>query len=335
MFCAVFNFHLNITFYKKHKRPKRYSVLKKRTDIENEYLYYKIYMELPDIHAYRSIEEFFNAFIDLNRKDSKTFSLEFFSRKLDWPRSLLDDLSKGRKPLSIQRALEFISYFKLSPENGEKLFYLMLKEKMPNHEPMLKNFFNAEEVNDLFINKEIALDHSVHRNVSYLAVWSFLFLVRKKVPTKVVVDSMKAISYLTEDVVEEAINHLMSKGFILLEDGYWKFLKPVLFLEEHDGLGMSMHGQYAEHLKTFCQLRPQGYLGERSDLNALFFQIPDSEYIKFRKKLMKFRNTLYRLGEESKLLPSSPQDLVGIYQCDLNIFPILDRNTLAKSLEKS
>jgi len=86
-------------------------------------------MIYPSVFEYQNTSDFFRDFLTLNREKTQNFSLNYFSMKLKWPRTYLDDLAKKRKPLSINKVSDFSNYFKLSALEREKLVSLYLKDK--------------------------------------------------------------------------------------------------------------------------------------------------------------------------------------------------------------
>ncbi len=77
----------------------------------------------PEFVSQATVRGYLENFLDVNRQVDRRFSTRFFSGKLAWPRSLLTDVVKGRKRLSVQRAVEFCEFAEFS-ERRTQLFVL-------------------------------------------------------------------------------------------------------------------------------------------------------------------------------------------------------------------
>ncbi len=78
-------------------------------------------MIFPEFDARTTVQVYLRHFLDVNRQADRRKSARFFAKRLDWSSSLMPDVIKGRKRLSIQRALEFCSLARFS-ERRTQLF---------------------------------------------------------------------------------------------------------------------------------------------------------------------------------------------------------------------
>lgn len=82
----------------------------------------------PDISDYDKLLPFFEDFYALNKKQNKKFSYQFLANKLGWSAPYLNDIFKGRKRLSLTRALEFMELLGLRGVRAERFLTLFLAE---------------------------------------------------------------------------------------------------------------------------------------------------------------------------------------------------------------
>jgi hypothetical protein len=80
--------------------------------------------KLPPLKDYQSAQEFFRDFYQLNQPH---LSHRRFAVEIDWPVSLLGDMIQGRKPLTVNRAVEFAKHFDLNSVYCEHLIMLSLR----------------------------------------------------------------------------------------------------------------------------------------------------------------------------------------------------------------
>jgi uncharacterized protein (TIGR02147 family) len=80
---------------------------------------------IPALGQYRSVSDFFDEFCKCNEH---LFSHRDFAAQIGWPVSLLADLRKGRKRLTVARVTEFSRFLNLNHVQTEYLLMLSLRE---------------------------------------------------------------------------------------------------------------------------------------------------------------------------------------------------------------
>ncbi|MBC7465148.1 MAG: hypothetical protein H7256_04090 [Bdellovibrio sp.] len=85
----------------------------------------------PNISLYAELVPFFNDFYTLNKEKNKKFSYQYLANKLDWSAPYLNDIFKGRKRLSLNRAIEFINLLELKGAKAERFLILYLADSDP------------------------------------------------------------------------------------------------------------------------------------------------------------------------------------------------------------
>lgn len=86
-------------------------------------------MKIPCISKQENAVSFFSELIALN-SDNRAFSQRALSLKLKWPSSYITDILKGRRGLTISRAIQFASYFQFEAANFKKLIFLAIESSV-------------------------------------------------------------------------------------------------------------------------------------------------------------------------------------------------------------
>lgn len=94
-------------------------------------------VRFPDIANHSSVTVYFHDFYNSNR-GLASFSYRKFAEMLNWPHSYLNDLMQGRRPLTIQRAIEFSRFAKFSVVETERMILMAFKN---SENPTLKSHF--------------------------------------------------------------------------------------------------------------------------------------------------------------------------------------------------
>ena len=137
-------------------------------------------MRCPDINQYNSISLFLQEVYSLNKKANKNASFRYFALKLKWPVSYLNDIIKGRKKLTIKRALELGLFLKLDAVDLERLIYLSLKQfedkttndyfsKKLTEEFDSKTYFKSAKTEEPLPDHFHLIDESIYSDISLLA----------------------------------------------------------------------------------------------------------------------------------------------------------------------
>ena len=82
----------------------------------------------PNISLYSELLPYLQDFFVLNKSRNPKFSYRFLAMKLQWSAPYLNDVIKGRKKLSLPRALEFIQYVGLKGAKAERFLFLYLSD---------------------------------------------------------------------------------------------------------------------------------------------------------------------------------------------------------------
>lgn len=82
----------------------------------------------PDIAEYSEILSFLRDFYLTNKEANKNFSYRYLAKKLKWSAPYLNDIFKGRKKLSLKRALEFMDFVGLKGVKAEKFLFMYLSD---------------------------------------------------------------------------------------------------------------------------------------------------------------------------------------------------------------
>jgi uncharacterized protein (TIGR02147 family) len=151
----------------------------------------------PDINQYSEILPFLQDFYTVNKENNKNFSYRYLAMKLKWSAPYINDLIKGRKKLSLKRALEFIELIELKGTSAERFLFLFLSdsdnnfsESQLNKQALSAHDSKREVKKDIerieFEKYESLFDHYIFFYLDYMkGVWNAeTFLKKLNFPIK-------------------------------------------------------------------------------------------------------------------------------------------------------
>lgn len=93
----------------------------------------------PNINLYSEILPFLQDFYSLNKTKNTKFSYRYLALKLNWSAPYLNDVIKGRKKLSLTKAIEFIQFLDLKGAKAERFLFLFLSDSNTEFSDSLLN----------------------------------------------------------------------------------------------------------------------------------------------------------------------------------------------------
>jgi uncharacterized protein (TIGR02147 family) len=268
---------------------------------------------MPSIFDEKSASSFFKKFIELNR-DRKGFSQRAVSTRLKWPVSYLPDLIRGRKPLSIQRAVQFARYFKLSPIDMEKLILLSLHDQK-----MIDSLENASLKNTKSQTRKNAPEDLDLLDAHLLLVLECIRWFKGQATAEGLSELLKPRG-LTEKDILKSIKILMKKDLIQKENEHYKTTSKAILGDDFDSAAndAQMHKQFASMtMEYFNQaFGPAVY-------NSAFVHIERSRFEEIADRIVAFRNWLLEISAIDA--QKEVHEDIRLFQLDLNLTPIVSK----------
>ncbi|MFZ4403757.1 MAG: hypothetical protein ACOYOK_06610 [Pseudobdellovibrionaceae bacterium] len=287
-----------------------------------------IQWQVPHILKYDDVPQLFADFFELNKSKTRGFSHRYFAQKAKWPMSYLSDLIKGRKPLTLTRAVQFSQLVRLDSLQTERLIYLtLLKAKEIEIQKFAKKKISAT-IEGLY-HKTCKVPYSMIENLEYEAVMTVLVWARKKIPAQ----EIKKRLFTFEDFSEEKINAVIKKleehkVISFDQKGHLKDFSFMVLDESRDdptqsakafSTGVHIHKKYAENFIQFAKkdLAPSFY-------TSGFVEIPRKDFKRIAEKFYELRNWVLEFGQQTSLQKKESVEDTVVFQMTMNLFTLLE-----------
>lgn len=295
---------------------------------------------VPDINKYSDILVFMNDFFDLNKKKNPNFSFRYLGARLKWSAPYLNDVFKGRKKLSLNRALTFINFLGLSGLKAERFLFLYLADT--------DNAFSVSKLNvDALSSRETVVVKPEEELMNlkdferlYLLdyyIIQFLGLHDMVWDPQLFLKRLRLAQKPTLETLEKHLNHLVRDQYLSYKKETNKYEVLPNFFNHHqlfDQSGAVTNEQEQKRLnivKDHEQEYATQYLNSihaPGISNRTFYSgiiNLDEEAMKdVVERISSLRNHLYNLDmrtyEKFQAEPPQPKD--SLYQFSLNIFSI-------------
>lgn len=293
----------------------------------------------PDINLYSEILPYLQDFYTLNKEKNKNFSYRYLALRLKWSAPYINDLIKGRKKLSLKRALEFIELLELKGTNAERFLFLFLSDsdnlfsnsllnknalaahdskKQVHKEVLINEFEKFETMFDLYIL--FYLDY-------FKGEWNAeKFLLKFNFPKK------PSIDFLNARVIRMVENKLLKP--LPNPHTYQIISLGGVVLDQHDGASSE-----EEHRKLAAITKQERDYAE-SYLNYLngpmkqnifcsgIINLNTELYSEAKDRLFAFRNFLYELDQRAQAdIATATSADSRIWQFSMHIFSIFEDDT--------
>jgi predicted transcriptional regulator len=234
------------------------------------------------------------------------------------------DLSRGRRRLTISRALQFSSFARFNSLETERLIFLALSD---SHSHDVSEFFSSKiTLGPLQHKKSSQLDISFFETVEVGAILEVLKWARMKLPAQDICKLLYTFPQLTPQRVEQLIQMLVDKKVIqIAKDESVKMLRKDLALDEFeknskDGCGVHIHKHYARSFINFCE-----NMRSPSLFTSGFVEIPRAQFTETATKLLEIRNWLLQFSQETNGKSKSRLDETLVFQFDINLVPAIQK----------
>jgi hypothetical protein len=266
--------------------------------------------------------EFLTKLFELNKKKNKNFSYSNISTSLKWPPSLIPDLIKDRRKLSLQRALELGSWLNLDVIELEYLVMLCLRDSPVG---IVEDYFNKKISEDLDASHPKRGESIQDTNLSILdmAVLSVISWKKGRVKREEIVTCLKIFPDFKSENCEKSIDNLISEKFISkLDNSTFQILNddPTRQSWGIDTPEMKeRYDQYSQVLSNFFQHMYFPY-----SINSALILLPVDRRKEIFEKFMITKNWLYNISDELKKTKSLDDTLV--FQLNMHLFPIVSQH---------
>lgn len=277
---------------------------------------------------YSNIQEYLKEFYVINKIKNSDFNYRTFAKELSWPASYLHDVTVGRKKLSIQRALQFIDYFKMNNINKEHLLWLTLQQTKKEKHDAKEAYKKKTDPNSLLYNKDVHDNLTLQNDVAFI---SFLYLWKRKRLSAEQILNEFAVPSLSIDRITKAAE-LISKKNIFLWDEKDQLLNPYIDLSrefDHSDTkgdqkyeGIELHKDAAINFLEFIN-KPQS----PSTYHSRVIAIPKDQFMPIAMKIIELRNWIDEISNQHIIDSKAPEQTSRLMQLDLNLFPI-QKNSL-------
>lgn len=290
----------------------------------------------PDVADYDNYQDFFRAFIDINKREISAFSLEYFARKIGWPKSVLSDAVSNRRNFTVSRCLQFAEFMNMNSLEVETLIYWVVEYANPGKVPQeLKDLFSRKSnKNKRYVYSEATYESGdATGDVNYvshvlLAVYFFLLHTGKVSSISHVTTSLKVIHGINEDQVRIALAECERIGLIKIDDDQAKVVHKPFFYENHLTLfeGMDhpdIYKVYASSLKTAKNfLSNPNQMTGRHYFGHGFARLPKDKVNELISRQLNLSAWIDAQSEVSEELSSDLQ----LCQYNISLFPILSKD---------
>lgn len=170
----------------------------------------------PNINLYSEILPYLQDFYALNKVKNSKFSYRYLALKLKWSAPYLNDVFKGRKKLSLTKALEFIQFLDLKGAKAERFLFLFLSDSNTDFsESLLKNSALASRNTEKEHNRAMELEdfEKLQTLLDYYILY-FLELNKGVWRAEDFLSKLTLQVKPTLNTLEIAINRLLKNNFI-------------------------------------------------------------------------------------------------------------------------
>lgn len=286
-------------------------------------------MEFPNIHKIESVTDYFQAFYDLNKGDPK-FTYRGFAEVIDWPHSYLNDLLRGRKPLTLKRALEFSVMAKMTAPETERLITMSQVEACPEK---YKSFLTHQlsglanfnlKLDPVALSEELGPDEAVidadtFADPVYVALLTALHWCHGALPPRELARFLFSFPELQHpEVLEQKLSFLEGKKLIARQGEHISVNSQFVYFA---GSSCEAMVPYVENLK-FILKSPQ----QRGSARSGFVNLPKDKLTEMNQRIAAVTNWILTESRASDAVPLPITECFPIkydfytnYAVDLNL----------------
>ena len=289
-------------------------------------------MKQVPLNGHDSIASLLRALMAANSRKSRPVSQRLFARWIGWPASFLNDVLKGRKPMTVVRGLELSKSLDLDVVDTERIVMLSLRGR---HEEAVRNFA-ARGLAELLDNRRLDRPSQISEDVelgllsdaAVTAILTVLEKVGRRLPSAEICRQLVTYPDLTVGRVDSIVTRLQEAGLVVidadgrLDVGEGRLIKyaveggdnPEARLTTMVSLVRSTlqsADAFLDHLQRPCSL----YVGQNT--------LRRSTVLTYRKRAMALYNWLMRESErDRRVVESGGEDPVQAFEFIMALYPL-------------
>lgn len=292
-------------------------------------------MKLPPLKNYYSAKDYLAALYEINKSSKKAFSHRAFAKRVKWPASFLSDVIKGRRHLTIARALQFASAFKMTAAETEYLIQMCLSEF---EDANVSQYFKTVLKNrNLPKEQQISFKSylSLFDNIRAMYLRELLLWGQGKVALKDLLAAQLPFPELNEKaVLQDTLNFLLKRKMIEeVSPGVFVVLENATFalddLEFTVNSPEALANHYIHQLEILTRLYRQ-YRGLGFSFSG-YIDFDKERGPEIQKRLFELRDWLISLSQEKK---SSDISRNTALQVELHCLPLFDLAKVMPHIKK-
>lgn len=274
---------------------------------------------IPPLKKYDSAKSFFQDFYQVNQPDMTHRS---FAMEICWPSSLLGDIMQGRKPLTVNRAVEFANFMKLNSIQCEHLIILALKEVDNSGVQAYATTYLETEGASLNYDPEIGSDThdfvsaDVYGDVEYMVLHAFLTWSKGEIDLERLPSYLPAFpKFRDREFVANLLARMGAEGVIEGAAPKIKILKKNLLAPNP----VAARKNYLESFQRVCDLTP-----EKVDWSAGSVIFPKKQISELNERIKALTHWVLMTASREEPDETSDPAKHTILQLDLSVFEILE-----------
>jgi len=251
-------------------------------------------------------------------EENPELSIRWFSSRLNWPTSLINDVFAGRRALSTSRLLEIGNYLQLNSTDLEYLIYLGLKG-------------NSKGAVRVYFEKELQMKGNNSKSNSPQVPSSLISLDSQAVLMAIIflrddsnLTNIKKLLYTFPDLTEERIEHiredLYQEKIISKKEGKIYFSNEN-YSNSYQGInsnGVEFMSQYSANTQRFMDSNKRQGPGQ---IDYKFVTIPINRIEEIKSRYTQLINWI----DDTKVpAENDTTENKNIFQVGLTLFPIGD-----------
>ncbi len=272
-------------------------------------------MNIKDYDCYR---EFLKRYINQKILENENLSIRWFSQKLNWPVSLINDVFANRRKLTISRLIELANFIQLNSVETEFLVYLGLKDS--ENEAVKVHFTKEIDAKSKKYFKEASVVPNILKGIEAQAVLMTIIFLQNDKNIIMIKDLLYTFENLTLESISEIIEELYKEKIVEKRNDEIVFSQDK-FNSSFSGINAdatAFMSQYSKNIINFINSPKRQGPGE---INYKFIALPLERIEELKQKLSEVHSWIETIKVNDSKIPIEEQ---GIFQIGLTLFPLID-----------
>ncbi len=291
----------------------------------------------PNINLYDDFISYLEDFFSINKSQNSKFSYRYLALKLNWSAPYLNDVIKGRKKLSLGKAVELINYIGLKGAKAERFLFLYLSNVNPefSHSSVHKDAIlarNAEREH----SRAMSLDE-FEKLSTLLDYYILYFLELNKGVWNIddFINKLTIQSKPSKEIVQFTFNRLEKNNYVILDPktSLYKLnvTDQLIFDQDQDCKTEletrrleSLLQQEKEYAKNYFNYLKMPIKDKRAFCSGII-NLDMELFTEAQDRIFALRNYLYELdakGQQRYAEAKGPESRV--WQFSINIFSLFE-----------